>query len=366
MKKILILGTSNVQMDLIKECKKMGFYIFACSNRPIDKDQAFVDEFELIDITKKTDVLDFVKKKGIDLIYSVGSDVAMPTVTFVSNRLNLPCFIDEKTTTICNRKDRMREFFGADFTGNINYTLIDKDCTQVPLKFPFIIKPVDSQGQRGVFLINNEEDFFRRVSESLNFSKTGRLIAEDYLEGDEISVNVYIVEGDIRFFLISDRISWKNYPGGIIHKHLFPSNYEGNQKVSGIVQTAVNRLGIQNGPVYFQIKFHRNAPKLLEVTPRFDGCHIWRVIEKLTGINLLRCTVNHLLGEAPDLKPHHKPLKKYTLEFFCDRPERIMNKHNFKIQDNTHTEWYYHDGERIRTLNGHFEKVGYCITSHTI
>ena len=88
-----------------------------------------------------------------------------------------------------------------------------------------------------------------------------------------------------------------------------------------LVSEAVTKLEINNGPVYFQIKIENGHPYLIEVTPRLDGCHMWRLIKEYTGVNLLDITMTHFLdGTVPDISYKVSDIPMHT-EFFCEAPD---------------------------------------------
>ena len=92
MKKILILGAGNAQMDLIEYCNENNYEVYGCSYTNTDKGIPLLDHFEQINIVDADKIEEYAKKNSIDIIYSVGSDIAMPTVSKVAERLNLPHF----------------------------------------------------------------------------------------------------------------------------------------------------------------------------------------------------------------------------------------------------------------------------------
>jgi len=49
--------------------------------------------------------------------------------------------------------------------------------------FPLGIKPVDSQGQWGVFLVKDNHELEKKIIETLQFSKNKRNIVEEFLAG---------------------------------------------------------------------------------------------------------------------------------------------------------------------------------------
>lgn len=365
MKNILILGTGMAQVDAVLVAKKLRFMVFTCSNNDFGKATPLSDMFELIDITDKKKVELYAIKNNIDLIYSVGSDLAMPTVCAVSERLNLPRFINSKTAQICLNKSLLRKRLGSNDIGNIKYQVISNKSDIVSLSYPFIIKPVDSQGQRGVRVISNANDYVNYFDSTMKYSITGKIIAEEYVDGIEISVNSYLYGGDMIFFMVTDRISWDKYPGGIINKHIYPSTVspEVNKAIWDLTKTILKKLNIINGPVYFQIKIKNGEPVLIEATPRLDGCHLWRLIEHATGINLLEMSLKHLQGELrkPAAVINPDVINTYELEFLCEAPGRIVDYNQYRLNKTDHVEWYYKPGEEVMPINGYYEKVGYII-----
>ena len=365
MNKILVLGTGAAQADLIRACKDRGREVYACSYRSGDVGQRYADHFAEINITDAEAIKGYAKANDIDCIYSTGSDIAMPTAFGVSEELGLMSFCSSRTAVICNNKHLLRTELGSDFKGNVPFQCITDKNEEITIPYPFMIKPVDSQGQRGVFRIEDHDDFLARFDESMSFSRSRKLIIEQFISGEEISVNTFSVDGRIVFSLISGRESWEGYTGGLIHKHYIPVSWKDDAGLTGSVNELVagtlSRLNINNGPAYFQIKITADRiPFIIEVTPRLDGCHMWRLIKHSTGVDLLALTVDALEGIAvPDTLKYD--VLPYETEFLCSPPGAGFRKDVFDIGEYEYLEWYYDEGEIVRKMNGYKEKCGYVI-----
>ncbi len=365
-KNILILGAGNAQIDAIEYCKDKGYTVIGCSYTTVDNGIPYLDHFEHVDIKSIEGVKEIARKNDVVAIYSVGSDIAMPTVMRASADLGLPHFIDPEVAETCQSKSRMRQALGRDFEGNTSYfeyTSLE-DAVNYDA-FPGMMKPTDSQGQRGCFRVECEKDIRKEFQTSLDFSHEGKVIIEEFLDGPEASVNAYFIDGEMSFALVSDRISFDEYPGGIIKEHLLPSKLSGEtqEKIKEIAFEAAKRLGIENGPCYFQIKLNSQGdPKILEVTPRLDGCHMWNVIKEYCGVDLLDACFRQLAGETPDLKGHEpEEGKSYKLKFFCQPPWTKFERANHSDEGSVYSFFYYEDGDKVRRLNGYIEKCGYAI-----
>lgn len=369
MTRILVLGTGRPQADLIRKCKALGMDVHACSYCRGGAGEALADHFALIDIVDADAVRRYAQDNGIELIYSAGSDVAMPVVGEVSEALGLPLLAPSRIAKICNNKGALRDALGNSSPWNVRHTVVCDPAEDVGIPLPFMMKPVDSQGQRGVSLVRSMSEYKDRFGECIAFSRAGAVILEEYVDGEEISVNTYSLDGEVVFELASDRVVWDGYTGGLIHEHLLPSRrirrYEA-EVLKTIVHGALKLLGLQNGPAYFQIKLGADCPKIIEVTPRLDGCHMWRLIRTYAGVDLLDCAIRQLAGDrsaAEALRTFRLPdgAAGCKTEFLCQPPGTAFCRENFRVGSAQYLEWYLEEGEIVPRMNGFMEKCGYQI-----
>jgi biotin carboxylase len=364
-KTILVLGTGQAQLDLVEHCRDVGMSVFGCSNYSGDVAERHLDGFALIDIADVDKVKLYAKQIHADVVYSIGSDIAMPTACKTSEELGLPCFVSSSTAYLCNTKNELRDFLGNEFPGNVRHTIAVSKNDPITLQYPLIMKPVDSQGQRGVREISSIEQFRELFDDTLSFSRKKKIIVEEYVTGPEISVNTYSAKGEVIFFAITDRTTWPHHPGGIIHEHLVPSvstNTEIHANIKLLATHVLEMLSIENGPAYFQIKLHGGTiPKLIEVAPRLDGCHLWRLLKYYTGIDILEMTIQHLCGNSPAVPVETTGTGSFKLEFLCERPATTFSRSKYDVADALFTQWYYQEGEVVKRMNGFMEKGGYTI-----
>lgn len=366
-KRILILGAGNAQIDAIEYCKNIGYEVVGCSYTTVERGITHLDFFEQVDIKNIDGVVSLAEKYNVAAIYSVGSDLAMPTAMKASERLGLPHFISTETAEICHSKNRMRETLGSDFEGNAKYIVCEN--LQEALKydaFPGMMKPVDSQGQRGCFKVEKPEDIRKNFEKSISFSFEKKVIIEEYIEGPEISINAYMQNGEMRFAIVTDRYAFEEYPGGIIKEHRVPSSFANNMtkdKSVDLAKRIANKIGIKDGPCYYQIKL-RNCedPIIIEVTPRLDGCHMWNLIKHYCGVDLLDATFRHLLAGDQVIKERFSfPTEEYQLIFLNKEPNSRFYKSEFDVEESEYICYYYEEGDRVMKINGYIEKCGYLI-----
>lgn len=365
MKKVLILGVASVQMDALNELENLGIKTYACAAEKDGPGAESASVFVEIDFSDIKKVIEYIKSNDIDAVYSVGSDLAIPIVSHISEILYMPHFVSSNTAHICNNKLLMRETLGRSFRGNVSYQGIFSKEIIPKLEYPFILKPTDSQGQRGVYLIESYQEYLDHFDEVKNYSRDEQVITEKYVTGKEISVNGYMVDGNLELMFISERVTWPEYTG-LIHKHILASDIvseEVETRIKDIVLRTAKKLAINNGPIYLQMKIEDEVPYIIEVTPRLDGCHMWKLIKERHGINLMKLTLQHLLeNNTEELNNFLDNNESYELEFMCEKPGGFLEKSKFEIPRNVLDYYfYYQDGEIIRSINSKFEKIGYWI-----
>jgi biotin carboxylase len=367
--RVLVLGTGDAQADAIAYFKTRGDHVSAASYRREGPGVAAADEFVHIDIVDREGVLACCAEKGVGLVFSTGSDIAMPTIGYVSGRLGLPCYVPEDTAALMQNKVRFRAFlheFGIDDMPFIAARAAE-DLEAWKL-YPAVMKPADCQGQRGVVTVSTPAEAAECFSLACGCSPSGEVIVEPYLDGPEVSVNGFLADGGLALKYISLRKSLADVrTTGIIHSHVMPAGLPEplDDEIYALVIKAVKALGIENGPVYFQIKCTGSGPRIIEATPRLDGCHLWKLIQYKYGVNLLSLSVEYLFDrDALRSCRDQSAVREGAMElrFFHQAPGSAFEQRRHAAPGGSlHTAYYYGEGDEVRSINRIMEKVGYCI-----
>ena len=78
------------------------------------------------------------------MVYSTGSDLAMPVACRLSERLGLPHFVSSYAANVCNHKNLMRERLTLECEGNIPFQVLDS-IDKIAIQYHAILKPSDAQ-----------------------------------------------------------------------------------------------------------------------------------------------------------------------------------------------------------------------------
>jgi biotin carboxylase len=365
MKRALVLGVGAAQLDLIRYLKERAWWVAGCSYREEGQGISHVDRFALIDIRDVAGLTAFARSEGVDRVISVGSDAAVHSIAAVSERLGLACPVKPETALITANKIRLRRFLDAHGISPVPWRAIQsaRDLADWVL-FPAILKPACSQGQRGVFKVTSRQEAAEHLPAAMGHSLDGEAILEAWIEGPEVSVHLFLEGGRRVFAALTERRVLPHIPGGIPEGHVLRSRAYSDEETAALQlsEAAAIALGLADGPVYFQLKLGQGGPRILEVAPRLDGCHLWRLIRMATGVDLLDMAVSGLAKAEGGHRATGWKGHDLMLGFVFQAPGARFDGTRCTIPaDARFHELYYQSGEHVRPVNGVLEKVGYFI-----
>ena len=367
-RKIVVLGANAGQADLIRHMKTRGWHVVCCAHRTGEPGALIADEFHQLDIRDIDAVVDLATKVEADLVYSISSDVAAESAVLVSERMGLPHFFNTNFIDLLNKKEKLRDHLNAVELSVVPYVLAsDQNALANWTVFPCMVKPSDAQGQRGVVKTDDRKAMDAAIKEAFQFSDT--VIVEQYLDGVEMSCNVLVDDGRIIFDVLSERLVHEGHLAGIPQGHLVPcANVPDDVQKQAIdlVHAVVKSLNVGSGCLYFQMKATSNGVKLIEIAPRLDGCHMWRLIKEATDRDFLQETIDVLLGEThrTDVATR-KDGQNRELIFQQTPPSNLFQLAKFPIpSDKLYHEYRYEDGQEITPINGKLEVVGYFVRAY--
>lgn len=298
--KIAIIGANEFQNKLIIKAKEMGIetHVFAWEEGAVGKENS--DFFYPISIIEKEKILEICKKIKIDGICSIASDLAMHTVNFIADELNLNGN-SLQCTELTTNKYKMRERLNKFSLPCPKYILI-KDIQNMDIKeltFPLIVKPTDRSGSRGIYKVNNNVELKSAIKLALEESFSKEILIEEYILGDEYSVESISEKGIHKVLQITKKYT-TGAPNFIEKGHIEPIEIDNNlyKKIEQIILKSLNVLEVENGASHSEIKISGNDIKIVEIGARMGGDFIGSNLVKIsTGIDYLELVINIALNK---------------------------------------------------------------------
>ena len=305
-KRIMVLGASYLQVPLLQEAKKLGYYVAVLDMNPEAIGIQYADEFFNVSTIDVEAILQVANEFKPDGIVTAATDMPMRAIGKVNDELKLNGIGYEVAINATDKFEMIKKFKEYNvpspwFIHVSNEADLEKEKNSI--EYPCIMKPVDSSGSRGVSLINSYEELCETFDYSKKHAKNGVLI-EEYMQGNEISVEVLIQDSNINIITITDKIT-SGSPHFVELGHIQPTSLPRKivNQVYEVVNKAIKAIGITDGAAHVEIMVTENGPKLIELGARLGGDFITSHLVPLsTGVNMLENVIKISCGEKINCK----------------------------------------------------------------
>ncbi|NPA38138.1 MAG: ATP-grasp domain-containing protein [Chlorobi bacterium] len=300
-KKILILGAGVEQIPAIREAEKMGLYVIASDMNPEAPGRKYADKFYQVSTTDIKGNIKVAEKENISGVMTVSSETAVVTVAEVASAMGLPGFSVE-TAIAATNKEKMREVLQKSNV-NVSPFVITDDFKEAysftrKHKGPWVFKPVDSSGQRGTTMVFDDGRIQSAFFYAAESSRVGRVLIDRFIAGQEYHVTMQVVDGEVNFLAVSDRITLDAPNFGIAVRHIAPSdlNKETENSIKSLCVEAVKAVKLENGVATCEVIVNNDIPYLMEIAIRVPGGYLREVAMYFSGIDIIKTTIWNSLG----------------------------------------------------------------------
>lgn len=207
-KKLLIIGSTVTECDIVRYAKAKGVYTIVADYREDSPAKLLADKQVLINALDVDALVKFCKDEHVDGVITGFVDILLKPYMDVCKRLGLPCYITEKMLSMSTNKEVFKETCEKYNVPVPRTYLVGGKLTQDVLnniKYPVFVKPLDGSGSRGASLCNNEAELREHFKEAIDYSASGNAIIEDYITGREFLLDYIGVNGEFRLIGFFDR-----------------------------------------------------------------------------------------------------------------------------------------------------------------
>lgn len=305
MRKALVLGGTEDHVRLITLLKERGFYTILMDYYPNPPAARYADEHLRESALDREKALEIARSRQVDLTIALCIDQAILTMAYVSEQMGTPCYLNhEQALSFTNKsfmKVKMAE--GGIPTSKFLVLRIGDAAKEAcrDLSFPVVVKPVDSNGSKGVTRVDDPDDLEPALKRAFDFTHDGRAIVEEFVEGDEYSIELFLRDGEP--VLISHSRTEKTD----LHRNLFvtvsscsPSGLEEKDefellKIGRAISTV---FSYPSGPLLVQCLKQRGRLSIIEFSARIGGGSKHHFVKHDRGCDYLDYLVRFALGES--------------------------------------------------------------------
>lgn len=384
-KTILLIAGGNNQVSLAQEVINQNHNLILVDpnlNSPCSK-------YSNIQLQHDTryylDIIKDIKEKNlkIDGVISDQSDAALKSTSIIAEELGLA--------------SKSLSFINNSLNKATQYEILSSNKIKVPktykcqlgkerdflerfenelfsLKKLYVLKPADSQGSKGVYIINSKESLEINLTNAFKESKIGLVILQEFIEGREYSIDGLISNGNFYPLVCASKFHYLNNQC-IDERNTFFDDIERDILLKLIIATksAAKALNFQETLLHAELILSDtdNLAFIIEISPRGGGGSISsKIIPYITDFNSNKFIIDSSLGKQIFKLPEENIIfnqKNYVLMRFI--PERLesfskISIDNPKFSNLIHLELPTSSGKGMAILDSRC-RLGYWVIGNS-
>jgi len=341
-KTLLIVNSSGANDPLhskrafIKKVKSLGLKVIVLSQEA-NTFQSYVDYC----VTANT--LNYIEALAVlDNFFKDNADLKLDgVITFLEDDVLLTSKIVDrykligvpfKVTSQVRNKLSFRAFCEANGLPFVKYYELknsrDLDDVIKLLNFPVVMKPAFGAASAFVVKVNNEAELRasynylkKEVSPKIESALNDGLdvFVEEYIDGDEVDMDILVQNGKIKFCAISDNGQTKE-PFFIETTRMTPSSLpiKNQAELLAMADETLEKLGILNACVHFEAKSTTHGPLPLEINLRVGGDEILPSVKGAWHVDLIENLLKISCGiYIPKFEFPDGPFEYLAAKTFC-------------------------------------------------
>jgi biotin carboxylase len=304
--RVMIVTASQHQGPLVRKAKALGCEVLVTDVRSDAPALALADRAVVADARSREDILRVASEFRPQAILSEQTDIAVPAVAFVAERLGLPG-IGYEAAVRATDKWHMREACRMAGIPTPQYRLATSIEAAIDaardIGVPVVVKPTDSQSSRGVTKVTDPAAVPAAAEVALAASASGRILVEERMLGGESSIESFVIGDTVHVLGICDKIKCRppySFDLQLIYPAAFPSHVV--DEIRELNSKVIRAIGIRMGFTHAEMMITAHGVRLIEIAARGCGARVATdLLPELTGIDLLAMRLRQALGEPVEI-----------------------------------------------------------------
>ena len=278
MENILIIGAGDFQLPLVQRASRSYNVLLAA---PVISDafKPYISDSLLIDVRDKEAILAFAREHSVCGVITDQTDIAVRSVAYVAEQLGLPgigyetgCLFTDKSLM----RRRMAEL-GIKLLPNRTVSSLEEALDYYgEIGGDVIIKPLDTQGSRGVQICRSEQDLRAKYAEAARWSSNHSVLIERYATGREFLVEGLAFNYEFRNLCIGDTLYFDLPDAFAAKSRVFPTVADDalRQRVLDLNTRIITGFGLRQGITHSEFIMDGDDIYLIETAARGGGVFI--------------------------------------------------------------------------------------------
>jgi biotin carboxylase len=374
---VLFVGAGRHQRRALQRVKELGARVVAVDRNPDAPGLEIADVGEVVDFGNVGAVAEVGRRRDVNGVMTFAADRAVPVVAGVAEACGLPG-IGSKTAHLMTNKIAMRRRLADAGVPQPRFAAIrhvrEVRAAAETVGFPAVLKPADSAGQRGLFLVASADDVERHLHAALAQSTDEEAVLESYHPGLEVNGLLVARDGEVAVVTLSDRRRAAGAGFGVAIAHVYPSTLFGDAlaEVERVGRATVHALGLRDGIAYPQVIWGDDGiARLIEVAARIPAGQMDSVARYGVGVDLVEIALRQALGEpVPDELLEPETEQPMAISFLTAEPGPLPTGKLVSVSGLdkvlafpgvVEADLYFQEGETIRPVRVDGDRRGYVI-----
>ncbi len=372
-KAFVLTGGSRSQLGLLEHARGLGYEVCVVDGSESAPLLAQADHRIVRSFTEVDRVLADLEAQAIEpvAVATMGSDQAVLPTAQLAERLGLPGLPLGTARTVADKR-RMRRAFERSGVrhprGREAATFEEAEQAYHELGAPVVVKPVDGSAQRGVTEVRAEGELAPAFDRAVAASRSGAVVLEQYLEGEEYTVNGFLLAGEYFPMSATRRLLHPPPPLGVCISHRYPSQLDDESGLFELARSASRAVGLRTGPSYVQVRVQDGEPWAIEVGARLGGGKDAELAKLVTGFDAIRANVLWALGKLTRVYfDRDEPVAPCgQVRFVVAAPGRIVRldaSPALAVEGVHEAGFYWREGMTLPPLTSGAERLGYLLVT---
>jgi carbamoyl-phosphate synthase large subunit len=326
---IHVLGGGEWQLPTISLARSMGYRVLCTDMYEERPGYELADAHHRVDITDREGTLRVARDYDIGGIVCDTTDAGVRTMAFVAAELGLSGISSEVAARFTN-KHLMREVTAAAGIPSPAFDLLrdldDADRVAKRIGFPLVTKPIANQSSRGVRIVRSAAELEAAVAEAARFSGGEGILVEGFLDGVEVTVEGFCIDGEPYVAGISDKSHFAHRPE-VASRLTYPADAPPAtlETIRATNHAVVQALGMETGITHAEYMVVGDTVYLVEIAARGGGSRVYsHIAPYLAGAPIAEFYLKRVMGEAMDIRPDGRA-RAANLAFFDIRPGTVRS-----------------------------------------
>lgn len=304
MKKALVLAGGIAQVALIEELKKRGYKIYLADMNPNCVAAKHCDVFCPVSAMDIEGITALAKEENFDMVLTACADQILVAEVVACNKLGLKTYLDEETVHLVSDKHLMKEKFIEGGVPTSRYVVLDHfDEKRIEcLRYPIVVKPVDAYSAKGVRKCLDVDEVREYLAEAIQISRTKTAVAEEFVTGEELTVEAFVCNGKATVLCIGCKQKLKN-GRFVLSGSLYPAGISDGLKeeINQTTQKIADTFHLVNSPININMITDGEHGYVLEFCARTGGFVKYEITRIMSGFDPIKAIVDMHEGIAPEV-----------------------------------------------------------------